>query len=436
MVSAIEIRGVSKRFRLNHARHSSLKERVVHWKRSKAASVEEFWALRDIDLTIEQGETVGLLGHNGSGKSTLLKCIAGIHAPTSGEIRTRGRLAALLELGAGFHPELTGRENVHMNGTILGLTKREIEKRFDEIVAFAELEHFIDNQVKHYSSGMYVRLGFAVAVTVEPEILLVDEVLSVGDESFQRKCLDRVRQFQREGRTIVVVTHSPDLIRQIGDRAAVLDHGRLVAVAPPGEAIREFRDYLLLGRPLSPHAASGSAGAGAGSDDIAEADSVSDTPRPVDPDQRDPSTLLQVRGVTIVHENQHRRPYVLPGEALEIHVAYHAPEPIDDVVFALDVSDLDGVHLVGVNTEIIESNLGSLHGDGVVVFRIPCVPLLDGTYPLSIGVHNRDGGLIYAQRYQRDSFEVMNPGHKRGLVDIPVEAFVVPAQPAILGLAQ
>ncbi len=428
MASAIEIRGVSKRFRLNHARHSSLKERVVHWKRSKAASVEEFWALRDVDLTIEQGETVGLLGHNGSGKSTLLKCIAGIHAPTSGEIRTRGRLAALLELGAGFHPELTGRENVHMNGTILGLTKREIEKRFDEIVAFAELEHFIDNQVKHYSSGMYVRLGFAVAVTVEPEILLVDEVLSVGDESFQRKCLDRVRQFQREGRTIVVVTHSPDLIRQIGDRAAVLDHGRLVAVAPPGEAIREFRDYLLLGRPLWTPGATAS-------DDVVDAAAVDDRP-PGDPDERDPSTLLQVRGVTIVHDNQHRRPYVLPGESLEIHVAYHAPDPIDDVVFALDVSDLNGVHLVGVNTEIIESHLGSLHGDGVVVFRIPCVPLLDGTYPLSIGAHNRDGGLIYAQRYQRDSFEVMNPGHKRGLVDIPVEAFVVPTQPVSLGLAK
>src|SRR6516164_6596685 len=180
---------------------------------------DPFWALQDVDFDVEQGSTVGMLGHNGSGKSTLLKCVAGILQPTAGEILTRGRVAALLELGAGFNHELTGRENVYMNASILGLSKKETERIFDDIVAFAELEKFIDMQVRHYSSGMYVRLGFAVVMNVDPDILLVDEVLSVGDESFQRKCLDRVKLFQKEGRTILFVTHAADLVRQVCDHA-------------------------------------------------------------------------------------------------------------------------------------------------------------------------------------------------------------------------
>ncbi|MDQ1520210.1 MAG: type transport system ATP-binding protein, partial [Actinomycetota bacterium] len=192
MAAAIEVSDLSKRFRLSSEHYQSLKERIIHFGRTTHT---ELWALSGIDLEVESGKTLGLLGHNGSGKSTLLKCIAGILQPTHGEIRTVGRIAALLELGAGFHPELTGRENVFLNGSILGLANREIEKRFDEIVAFAELEDHIDRQVRHYSSGMYVRLGFAVAVNVDPDILLVDEVLAVGDEAFQRKCLNRVRQF-------------------------------------------------------------------------------------------------------------------------------------------------------------------------------------------------------------------------------------------------
>ena len=241
MPAAIEIRHVSKHFRLYHEHYSSLKERMIHFGR---IPFEDFVALNDIELSIEEGTTVGILGHNGSGKSTLLKCVAGILQPNEGEIVTRGRLAALLELGAGFHPELTGRENIFMNASILGLSKRDITGVFDEIVAFAELEKFIDMQVRHYSSGMYIRLGFAVAVNVDPDILLVDEVLSVGDEAFQRKCVERVKKFQHEGRTILFVTHAADLVRRICDRGIVLDHGEMVADAPPGEAVRTFRETL------------------------------------------------------------------------------------------------------------------------------------------------------------------------------------------------
>ena len=188
----------------------------------------EFEALHDISCAIDQGETVGILGHNGSGKSTLLKCIAGILTPTSGQVRVAGRLASLLELGAGFHPDLTGRENVYINAAFYGMARKETDRRFDEIVDFAELQQFIDEPVKHYSSGMYVRLGFAVAVNLDPDVLLVDEVLAVGDEVFQAKCLSRIKQFQAEGRTIVFVTHDAATVRQVCDRAIVLDHGRLV----------------------------------------------------------------------------------------------------------------------------------------------------------------------------------------------------------------
>src|SRR5438270_3312853 len=244
MGNAIEVDHVSKRFRLSSERHSDLKGRIVNRRRKK--TIEDFWALNDIAFDVPEGSTVGLLGHNGSGKSTLLKLIGGILRPTSGEIRRRGRLASLLELGAGFHPDLTGRENVYLNASILGLSRRDIDARFDDIVAFAEMEQFIDEQVKHYSSGMYVRLGFSVATNVDPEVLLIDEVLAVGDENFQRKCLDRIKRFQKEGTTIVFVTHAPDLVRPICDRAVVLDQGAMVIHGERSEAVREFREHLLV----------------------------------------------------------------------------------------------------------------------------------------------------------------------------------------------
>ena len=233
--------GVGKRFQLHHKRATSLKERLLLHRQS---SSEAFWALRDVDLEIGAGQTVGLIGPNGSGKSTLLKVLSGILAPTTGTVTVRGRIASLLELGAGFNGELTGRENVYLNAAILGLTRRETQRYFDDIVAFAELEPFIDNQVKHYSSGQYVRLGFAVAVHVSPDILLVDEVLAVGDESFQRKCLDKIGEFQERGCTILFVTHALDLIPRICSRGVVLDHGRVLHDGDPVEATERLRSLL------------------------------------------------------------------------------------------------------------------------------------------------------------------------------------------------
>ena len=393
---AIKVEDVSKRFRLSTERHSSLKERVVRFGRRRPAA--ELWALRDVTLEVEQGWTVGLLGHNGSGKSTLLKCVGGILQPTRGVIRTAGRVASLLELGAGFHPDLTGRENVYLNASILGMSKKDIDARFDEIVGFAELERFIDQQVKHYSSGMYVRLGFAVATNVDPDILLVDEVLAVGDEAFQRKCLDRVRQFQKDGRTIVFVTHAADLVRQICDRAAVLDHGSLVAWGTPSEAVRVFREHMLAGG----HEEAG---------DVAA--------------EVEHGRELRIRDVRLGYPD-HGRAYVRNGEPLTITIAYDALRPVEDAVFVFSLHGNDGHIVFGQNTWGLGHALPALEGPGEVTFSIPAVTLLEGTYPLTVGVHSRNGGSVYDWWEQHDHVDVLNVdgNFAWGVADLAVTADV------------
>ena len=223
--TVIRLTNMSKRFVIR--KEKSLKERVVNFGRSNQHK-DDFYALQDLSIDIHSGQTVGLVGHNGSGKSTLLKMIGGIIRPTTGTVERRGQIAALLELGAGFHPDLTGRENIYMNGSILGLTRKQVAQKFDEIVEFSGIGEFIETQVKFYSSGMYVRLAFAIAVNIDPDILLVDEVLAVGDEAFQQKCMDKIRQFQQEGCTIVLVSHSAEQIREMCDRVVVLNHGHVI----------------------------------------------------------------------------------------------------------------------------------------------------------------------------------------------------------------
>ncbi len=238
----IRLRGVSKKFRVR--KDNNLKDRIVHFGRHGKAFREEFTAVDEISLDIKAGTTVGLLGQNGSGKSTLLKLIGGIVAPTTGTVEARGRMAALLELGAGFHPDLSGRENVYLNAAILGLSRAQIDERFDDILEFSGIGEFIETAVKFYSSGMYVRLAFAVAVHTDPDVLLVDEVLAVGDEAFQRKCMDRIHQFREEGRTIILVSHSAQQVQELCDRGILLHHGKLVFDGDINRAVDGLRDVL------------------------------------------------------------------------------------------------------------------------------------------------------------------------------------------------
>ncbi|MCC3296779.1 ABC transporter ATP-binding protein [Arthrobacter caoxuetaonis] len=240
MATAIEVRNINKRFVLRHTR--SMKEAFV-WliKGRKGDLSEKFDALKDVSLTVEQGETVALLGLNGSGKSTLLKHISGVMRPDVGSVGTRGRVAGLIEVGAGFHHDLSGRDNVYLNGAILGMTEDEINEKFDSIVEFSEIGQFIDTEVKFYSSGMYLRLAFSVAVHTDPEVFLVDEILAVGDEPFQKKCIDKIKELAGEGKTLVVVSHDLDLVSRICERGVLLEHGQIVMDAPVQEVVDKMR---------------------------------------------------------------------------------------------------------------------------------------------------------------------------------------------------
>lgn len=238
---AIQVCGVWKKFYVYQNRVDSLKERVIFWGRHRA---EEFWALKNINLDVPRGKTVGLIGRNGSGKSTLLKIISRILYPTRGEVRVNGRLSTLLELGAGFHPDFTGRENIYLNASILGFTRKEIKERLSDIISFAELGDFIDNPVRNYSSGMYMRLGFAVAVHVDPDILLIDEVLAVGDLAFQDKCLARIQELQKQGKTIVIVTHVPKKVEELCDLALWLDRGEARMLGPAKEVAQAYAGFI------------------------------------------------------------------------------------------------------------------------------------------------------------------------------------------------
>lgn len=241
MVNAIEVSDISKQFVLRHTR--SIKEAVV-WlvKGRKGDFSEKFHALKNVSLNVEAGETVALLGLNGSGKSTLLKHISGVMLPDSGTVKTRGRVAGLIEVGAGFHPDLSGRDNVFLNGAILGMTEQQIKDRFDDIVEFSEIGQFIDTEVKFYSSGMYLRLAFSVAVHTDPEVFLIDEILAVGDEPFQRKCIDKIQELAQDGKTLVVVSHDLDLVSRICKRGVLLKHGEMIYDGPIHEAVGLLRN--------------------------------------------------------------------------------------------------------------------------------------------------------------------------------------------------
>ncbi len=407
---AVDVRNVSKRFRLAHGQYNSVKERIIHG--GKRQATEDFWALREVSLTVRQGETVGILGRNGSGKSTLLKCICGVLQPTSGEVAVRGKLAGLLELGAGFQQDLTGRENIYLNGSLLGMSKREVDKVFDAIVDFSELEEFIDGPVKFYSSGMYVRLGFAVAVNMDPDVLVIDEVLAVGDERFQRKCLNRVDQFQREGRTILLVTHSADTVRSICDRGVVLSHGLLVAEGEPGEATRIFRERLM------------AEGAGMSIVDPAIV-AVPATPDSLGglalPDAERP---VRFRSIHRVFSGDNTVPYMRTGDDLTIRVEFEALHPVEDVVFSLEIRDSFGNVVMRTDTSIIGTPIDAPRGTSVMHFGIAQMPLLDGSFTFAVGIQSR-GGLLYDWQEQAGTFEVMNPGKTTGLVRMNVHAALI-----------
>ena len=409
-MNAIEVRGVRKTYRRYGRRRqfATLKSALLSGRLLRDLRPDDtFDALRGVSFDVPAGRTFGIVGRNGSGKSTMLKLMAGIGRPTDGTVSVRGRVSALIELGAGFHPEISGRENVYINGMMLGLTKREIAARFDEIVEFAELQDFIDAPVKTYSSGMYMRLGFAVAIHVDPDVLLVDEVLAVGDEAFTHKCLDKFAEFRRRGRTVLLVTHALDLVTRFCDEALWLDAG---VVRVQGDPRRVIDAYLLdvaktedaaLGRAAVALEGIGDRGPGIGRPPIP--DPRLPTPDPRSPIPGSPEDMFQAvegrwgsREVEIVAVDllarDGRTAHVFQsGEPLEIRLRVQAAQPVTDLVFGVGIFSAEGVCCYGTNTRIEGATSASLDGGGQVRFTIDRLDLVDGTYKLDVAAHRENG---------------------------------------------
>jgi len=386
--SAISVNGLWKNYRLYIERNQFLKAAVL---RGRRAQYEEFWALKDVSFEVPAGKTFGVIGHNGSGKSTLLKCLAGILVPDKGTVATAGRVSALLELGAGFHPELSGRENVFLNGAILGLKKREIEKRFDEIVEFAGLEQFIDSPVKNYSSGMFVRLGFAVAVNVDPDVLLLDEVLSVGDENFQRKSAEKIDQFRRDGRTIVLVSHGLGSVEQLCETAAWLNHGQIMTIGPSADVISEYRG-----------------------------DSHEAVKNPDEIGSRWGSGEIQITGVELLDGNDEpvEHPRTLDPLTIRVDVAAHAP--IQDTVLVAKIDQVGGHTVWQSSTRRNGVSIGRIESTATIDLSFPSLPLLEGTYELTLAITNQTEIQPYDWWERRVRFEVRQYANAdQGAVHIP-----------------
>lgn len=403
--AAIEIDNVSKHFRLYHEKYTSLKERVIHLNK---IPYEEFWALKNISFDVNEGETVGLLGHNGSGKSTLLKCIAAILQPTTGEIRVRGRVASMLELGAGFHPELSGRENIYLNAALLGVAKRDIDLRFDDIVEFSELGPFIDNQVRYYSSGMYTRLGFAVAVNVDPDILLVDEVLAVGDENFQRKCFDKVEEFQDEGRTIVFVSHSPDIVRRVCNRVFVLDHGAVVGEGSAPEAISILREYQAKGSGLA-----SMIDAMKSKGQLEEVSTVV-----LDPSSSGLDERVTVSKISVEFPATPGSGHLLPGDPMTVKVQYSATRAISGVIVGIQLFDQKSDLVFGTDSDVMGLEPLDVGTEGELEFSFPSVPVGDGLFSVSVGFTSAKDQHIYDWQNQELAFKVISDGKSSGYLKV------------------
>ena len=417
MNAAAELAGVSKVYRRYGLgrRVGTLKSALVGRKLIDARPGETFHAVDDVSLRIPQGAAFGIVGRNGSGKSTLLKLIAGITRPTSGSVRVQGRVSALIELGAGFHPEISGRENVFINGVMLGLTRREIARRFDEIVEFADVADFIDAPVRTYSSGMYMRLGFAVAVHVDADVLLVDEVLAVGDERFSLKCLDKFAEYKRRGKTTVLVTHGRDMVERFCDEALWLDEGKVRMSGDPRRVLHAYvgnveteEERELATADEKTQLAVGPASAG-GVDQADAAVKPDPAAREEAPEEDvagetagEPEDMFKaaagrwgdgpVRIDDVRLEDDDGPGHLFPsGARLAIRMRVSASEKVTDFVFGVSIFNAAGVCCYGTNTDIEQYRPVELSGAGEVVFVIDSLDLVEGTYKLDVAAHRRDG---------------------------------------------
>jgi ABC-type polysaccharide/polyol phosphate transport system ATPase subunit len=364
----VEASNVSKKFRLIKERNNSLKATVM---RGRRVIAEDFWALRDVSFGVREGETFGLIGENGSGKSTMLKCLTKILRPDHGSVTVDGKVSALLELGAGFHPELSGRENVYLNGAILGVSQKELKGKFDQIVDFAGVEEFIDEPVKNYSSGMYVRLGFSVAINVDPDVLFVDEVLAVGDEAFQRKCHEKFTELRHAGKTVVIVSHGLAAVQNLCDRVAWFSHGRLMEVGPPRSVIEAYTATVEVDRQVDDE---GHMRWGTGEGRIV--------------------------GVAWLDHNNRPAARLRCGEPAWLRLSYEFQQPVEQPVFGISIRTLDGFEVSAPTSKDVDCVPDKLEATGHVDVSFDSFRLLPGTYDLTVSLH--DYGLVHTYDARRD----------------------------------
>jgi lipopolysaccharide transport system ATP-binding protein len=399
--AVVRLDNVSKMFVLHHERSRSFKDLALSLpNRTVDLGPEEFWALRDVNFAMEPGQTVGIIGSNGAGKSTLLKIVSRILAPTSGQVEVNGRVSALLELGAGFHPDLTGRENVYLNGSIMGLSRSDIRRKFDQIVAFSELERFIDVPVKHYSSGMHVRLGFSVAVHTEPEVVLIDEVLAVGDQYFQRKCIERIIEMQREGVTICYVSHGLGSVRRLCSRAVWINDGTVAAEGNVDDTISAYLRHLAeqeearLGTRTSGDEGTGEPG---GEDDGESG-------------RRWGTRHVEITDVAFLDSAGREQTIFLVGAPWAVRMKYRTRCRIERPVFGLAVYRNDGVHICGPNTYFAGIDIPYVDGEGEVFYRVDKLPLMEGSYLLVVAAHNEPDTVMYDHHDRMYGFKVRQVG--------------------------
>ena len=385
---AVSVDQVSKYFRLYHEKNQYIKTALL---RGKRARFDEFWALKDLDLEIPTGSTFGIIGSNGSGKSTLLKCLTGILTPEKGSITVNGRIAALLELGAGFHPELSGRENIFLNGAILGMSSKDITNNLDNIVEFAGLGEFIDTPVKNYSSGMTVRLGFAIAINVDPDILIIDEVLAVGDTAFQQRCLEKIEGFRSDGRTIILVSHGLGTVAQICDTAAWIEKGVLQSVGVAQEVVSNYNAISHNAQPL-------------GADEIG---------------QQWGSGEIRFTDVRLLDNTNEVKRVFHTGESMRIEFSFNSQIALSNSSISVGISHLHGTAIWGNSTEAQSIPVPIEIGPGRASLVISPLPLLDGTYDLSVAIADHTGIHEFDHWEKRIRFDVNQHSiHTVGLVDI------------------
>lgn len=401
-VPIIRLENVSKRFSFSEEQPGSFLEsaisRLTKTKKARKSNPRErnLWAVYGVSFDVLPGQSIGIIGRNGSGKSTLMKLITRILRPNEGRITVRGRVSALLELGAGFHPDLTGRENIYLNASVLGLQRADIERHFDSVLAFSELEEFIDMPVKHYSSGMYMRLGFSVAVHVSPNILIIDEILAVGDQKFQEKCVSRIYEMQQSGVTIVLVSHNVDMMRRLCSHLVWMENGRLMAFGPTEAVLQKYLEFLYSQEPRKA---------------IMQMSSF----------ERWGTGDMEITSVRLIDSTGQERTSFKTNEPITVEIAYQAHKPVTEPEFGLAIFHQNGTHITGPNSRLGGLSTGILTGRGIVRYHIERLPLLPGHYRMTAAIHDSRYLMAYDYHKEAYSFEVATGGTREthGLVELP-----------------